>query len=140
MVDMYAMLLQAMGVLRTNRTSTVYLCAQPIEEFGREIADDDARAGSQDAFGALEGHLLQIIDACLGSSVEHGVFARHLVCGDGHVLGDFFRVGDDVQVRACGFHHDDVGALLDVSGNGSSSESSTSRWQLVAFPVAEARA
>lgn len=113
------------------------LVVKPVEEVGREVADDDVRPRAQDALGDLEGHGLEVEDAGLGAGVHHGVLAAHVVGGDGEVAAELLGVADDVEVLGRGLDHDDVGALADVSRDGTARETATPGRELVALAIAE---
>jgi hypothetical protein len=49
--------------------------AQPVEEFGREVTDDNRRACAQNALHALLGHSAQVKDACCSARVDHSKLA-----------------------------------------------------------------
>lgn len=113
------------------------LVVQPVKEVGREVADDDIGPGTQDAFGDLEGHGLEIEDTGLGAGVHHGVLAADMVCGDGEVAAELLGVADDVEVLGGGLDHDDVGALADVPRDGAAREPAAAGRELVALAVAK---
>ena len=69
--------------------------------------------------------------------MNHGELTADLVRRDRHVLSNVFGVADDVEVRARGLDHDDVGALLDIPVDGPTGETPTPRRELIAFAVTE---
>src|SRR6478735_7492100 len=82
------------------------ILAQPVEELGREVAHDYRGTRSQNALGCLFSHCPEVEHAGLRCCVDHGVFARHLVCSYGHILTKLFRIANDIKVLASGLHHD----------------------------------
>ena len=114
--------------------------AEPVQEFGHEVADDDGRSGTKNTFGAFKGHRLQVEHASIGTSVDHGELSADLVGGHGHVLSNGLGIADDVEIAASGLNHDDVGALGDVTVDGASGQTTSTRRKLVALAVTKRRA
>ena len=88
---------------------------QPLQEIGREVAEDQPSTGSDHTFCALECHCFQIVYPCASASVDHGKFATDLITCDGMVRGETGSVGDDIKIRKGGLDHDDVGAFVSIA-------------------------
>lgn len=115
----------------------ISLVVQPVQKLRSEIRHDNSSTGSQDALGGLESHGLEIKHARLCGGANHGVLARHLVRSDGHVLANLLGIANDVQILTRGLDHDDIGALANVSVDGSAGQAPAAGRQLVAPPVAK---
>lgn len=122
-----------------NPNTPTQSTAQPIQKVRREITDHNRRSSPQDALRRLERHGLKIKHAGLCARMDHRILTRNLVRRNGHILTDLLRVADDIQIRAGGLNHDNIGALLDIAMDGASREATASGRQLVAFPIAKGR-
>ncbi|KAI6749007.1 hypothetical protein HG531_007954 [Fusarium graminearum] len=109
---------------------------QPVKEVRGKVADYDGSTSSQDSLCRLKGHCLQVKDAGLGSGVDHGVLAADLVCGYGQILAQVLGVTDNVEVLAGRLHHDDIGSLVDISNNSTSSKTAATRGKLLVVETA----
>jgi hypothetical protein len=73
------------------------------------------RTSANHAFDRLERHFLQVVDALLGSSVDHGELARDLVASDWVIRDDAGGIRHDVEVRERGLDHEEVGSFVGVA-------------------------
>lgn len=110
---------------------------KPIEEFRDEIADHNPSACSQYAFGAFEGHILEIEDTGLSSGVDHGKFTADLVGGYWKIWCQIFGIPNDVKVAAGRLHHDNICTFGHISLYRTSGKTATAWGKLVAPTISE---
>ena len=110
-----------------------------MQQFGDltcEVGEDDLGAGSLDREEMFERDRGSVEPSELRRCLHHRVFAAHVIGRDRNVdvRAD---VGDDVEVGERRFHHDHVGAFVDIGFHFRHGFASVRRVHLVAAPVAE---